>query len=135
MKLTLQLLDYLSMQEEAIITYVSSEMILTAHNDMSYLSEPKACSHAGSQFFLSSYADIPPNNGTILNISHIIKFDMSSITEAKLAALFIAAGESIYIRIILEEWTQTACHNNKNKQQDWLKPSLLGKSNLNEPKQ
>jgi hypothetical protein len=58
-------------------------MILAAHSNASYLSEPKVRSRAGSHFFLSSNADIPPNNGTILNIAHIIKHVMASTTEAK----------------------------------------------------
>ena len=42
MKQTIQLLDYLASQEEAIITYNASDMILAAHSDASYLSEPEA---------------------------------------------------------------------------------------------
>ena len=38
---TLQLLDYLATQEDAVITYHASDMILAAHSDASYLSEPK----------------------------------------------------------------------------------------------
>jgi hypothetical protein len=54
-------------------------------------------------FFLSNSADIPPNNGAIFNIAHIIKHVMESATEAELAAPYINACEAIYIRIILEE--------------------------------
>eukprot|EP00804_Cyclotella_cryptica_P001803 CCRYP_018346-RA/>CCRYP_018346-RA protein AED:0.51 eAED:0.44 QI:0/-1/0/1/-1/1/1/0/256 len=100
---TLQLLDYLATQEEAVLTYHASDMVLTAHSDASYLSEPQARSQAGGHFFLSSNADIPPNNGAILNNAHIIKHIMASTTEAKLAALFITACEAVYIRIILME--------------------------------
>jgi hypothetical protein len=100
---TLQLLDYLASQEEAAITYNASEMILAAHSDASYLSEPQARSRAGGHFFLSSNAEIPPNNGAVLNIAHIIKHVMSSATEAELGALYIMAREAVYIRIILEE--------------------------------
>ena len=78
-------------------------MKLAAHSDASYLSEPKARSRAGGHFFLSSSAEIPPNNGAILNIAHIIKHVMASATEAELAALYIVAREAVYIRIILEE--------------------------------
>jgi hypothetical protein len=46
---------------------------------------------------------IPPNNGAVLNIAHIIKHVMSSATEAELAGLYIMAREAVYIRIILEE--------------------------------
>ena len=42
MRHTQQLLDYLATQEEAVLTYNASEMILAAHSDASYLSEPKA---------------------------------------------------------------------------------------------
>jgi hypothetical protein len=78
-------------------------MILAAHSDASYLSEPQARSRAGGHFFLSSNAEIPPNNGAVLNIAHIIKHVMSSATEAELGALYIMAREAVYIRIILEE--------------------------------
>ena len=57
---TMQLLDYLASQEDAVITYNASEMILAAHSDASYLSEPEARSRAGGHFFLSSNAEIPP---------------------------------------------------------------------------
>ena len=103
MQQTHQLLDYIASQEEAILTYSASDMILGVHSDASYLSEPKARSRAGGHFFLSNNSEIPPNNGAILNIAHIIKHVMSSATEAELAALYIMAREAVYIRIILEE--------------------------------
>ena len=78
-------------------------MILATHSDVSYLSIPQARSRAGSHFVLSSNADIPPNNGAVLNIAHIIKHVMASATEAELAALYITAREAVYIRIILQE--------------------------------
>ena len=103
LKQTKQLLDYLSTQEEAVLTYKASDMILAVHSDASYLSEPKARSRAGGHFFLSDNGEIPQNNGAILNIAHIIKHVMSSATEAELAALYIMAKEAVYLRIILEE--------------------------------
>ena len=54
MKHTMQLLDYLATQEEAVITYNASEMKLAAHSDASYLSKPQARSRAGGHFYLSS---------------------------------------------------------------------------------
>ena len=51
MKQTTQLLDYLASQEEVAITYNASDMILAAHSDASYLSEPKAHSQACGHFF------------------------------------------------------------------------------------
>ena len=98
---TKQLLDYLATQEDAVLTYHKSDMVLAVHSDASYLCEPKARSRAGGHFFLSNNASIPPNNGAILNIAHVIKHVMSSATEAELAALYIMAREAVYIRIIL----------------------------------
>ena len=103
MRQTKQLLDYLATQDDAIITYNASAMKLAVHSDASYLSEPKARSRAGGHFFLSNGANIPQNNGAILNIAHIIKHVMSSATEAELAGLYIMAREAVYIRIILSE--------------------------------
>jgi hypothetical protein len=53
-------------------------------------------------FFIASIADIPPNNGAVLNIAHIIEQGMASATEAKLAALYITACKAFYIHIILQ---------------------------------
>ena len=103
MQHTQQLLDYLATQEDAVLSYHASDMVLAVHSDASYLSEPKARSRAGGHFFLSSDTPIPPNNGAVLNIAHIIKNVMSSATEAELAGLYIMAREAVYIRIILEE--------------------------------
>jgi len=94
MEQTLQLLDYTATQEEAVLTYSTSDMKLAVHSDASYLSEPQARSRAGGHFFLSNKATIPANNGAMLNIAHIIKHVMTSATEAELAALYIMAREA-----------------------------------------
>jgi hypothetical protein len=103
MQQTLQLLDYLARQEEAILSYHGSDMVLAVHSNASYLSKSKARSQAGGHFFLSSDTTIPPNNGAVLNIAHIIKNVMSLATKAELAGLYIMAWEAVYIRIILKE--------------------------------
>eukprot|EP00804_Cyclotella_cryptica_P025870 CCRYP_002727-RH/>CCRYP_002727-RH protein AED:0.35 eAED:0.35 QI:0/0/0/1/0/0/2/0/354 len=103
MKQTHQLLDYLASQDDAVLTYNASEMILGVHSNASYLSEPNACSRVGRHFFLSTNASVPPNNGAILNIAHIIKHVMASATKAELGALYITAREAVYLCIILEE--------------------------------
>ena len=97
MKQIKQLLDYVVSQDGAVITYNASDMKLAAHGDASYLSKQKSCSRAGSHFFLSNGADIPPNNGAGLNIAHIIKHVMSSNTEAELVALYVMVREAVYI--------------------------------------
>ena len=98
-----QLLNYLASQEEAILTYSASDMILAVHSDAGYLNEPNARSRAGGHFFLSKDVIHPPNNGAILNIAKIIKNVMSSAAEAELGALYIMAREAVWIRTILEE--------------------------------
>ena len=72
MKKIKQFLDYASTQEEAVLTYHASDMILAIHSDASYLSEAKARSRAGGHFFMSNNNDDPPNNGAVLNIAQII---------------------------------------------------------------
>jgi hypothetical protein len=99
----MRFLDYVAIQEEAILTFNASNMILAVHSDASYLSEPKAQSRAGGHFFLSNDINIPPNNGAVLNIAHIIRHVMLSEKEEELAALYIMSRKAIYIHIILEE--------------------------------
>ncbi len=103
MQQTLQLLDYLATQEDAVLSYHASDMVLAVHSNASYLSKPKACSRAGGHFVLSSNTTVPPNNWAVLNIAHIIKNVTSSATKAELAGLYIMAREAAYIRIILKE--------------------------------
>jgi hypothetical protein len=103
MRQTLQLLDYLASQEDAVLSYHASDMVLAVHSNASYLSKPKARSRAGGHFFLSSNTAVPPNNGTVLNIAHIIKNVMSLATEAELTGLYIMVHKAVYIRIILKE--------------------------------
>ncbi len=98
---TLQLLDYLATQEDAVLSYQAGNRALAVHSDASYLSEPKAHSRARGHFFLSSDTTIRPNNGAVLNIAHIIKNVMSSAAKAELGGLYIMAREAIYIRITL----------------------------------
>ena len=103
MQQTLQLLDYLATQEDSVLSYHASDMVLAVHSDASYLREPKACSRAGGHLFLSSNTTVPPNNGAVLNIAHIIKNDVSLATKVELVGLYIMACKAVYIRIILEE--------------------------------
>eukprot|EP00804_Cyclotella_cryptica_P026379 CCRYP_007675-RA/>CCRYP_007675-RA protein AED:0.41 eAED:0.41 QI:0/0/0/1/0/0/5/0/309 len=118
MKQTKQLLDYIASQENAVITYNASDMVLATHSDAGYLNEPKARSRAGGHFFLSTSADIPPNNGAILNIAHIIKHVMSSATEAELAALYINARSHIHLNYPRGTRTHTTSYPTSNGQRN-----------------
>jgi len=86
MRQTLQLLNCLATQEDTMLSYHASDMVLVlaVHSDTTYLSKPKAHSRAGGHFFLSSDTTIPPNNGAVLNIAHIIKNVMSLATKVEL---------------------------------------------------
>jgi hypothetical protein len=86
-----QFLDYMASQDEAVLTYKASNMVLAIHSNASYLSKPKAHSRAGGHMFMAGRDNIPTNNGAVVNISQIIWAVMSSYMEAELGALFINA--------------------------------------------
>jgi hypothetical protein len=62
----------MTMQEDAILTYRASNMILAIHSNASYLSKPKSHSRAGGHMFMAGKGNIPFNNGAVLNILQII---------------------------------------------------------------
>ena len=98
-----QLLDYCTSQEEAILTYNNSKMILVVHSNAGYCNKKKLHSQAGGHFFLSNNDTSPPNNGAILTNATIIKAVMSSAAEAESGALYLNAKEATYLRQIFQE--------------------------------
>jgi hypothetical protein len=98
-----QLFDYVSTQEEAIITYKASDMILSIHSDAGYCNKKKARSQAGGHFYLSNNDPTPLNNRAILTVATIMKNVMSSAAEAELGALYLNAKETVYLRQILHK--------------------------------
>ena len=98
-----QFLDYAASQEEAVLTYHASDMVLAAHSDASYHSEPKGRSRAGGHFYCSNDSKYPPNNRAVLTIAQIIKAVMSSAAEAEVGALYINTREAVPARTTLEE--------------------------------
>ncbi len=98
-----QLLDYCASQEEAIITYKPSKMVLAVHSEGGYANEKKARSRAGGHFFLSNNNRDPPNNGAILTNATIIKNVMSLVAKAEIGALYLNAKEAVYLQQILVE--------------------------------
>jgi hypothetical protein len=103
-----QLLDYVATYPSDGITYRASNMVLAAHSDASYLTEPKARSRAGAHIFLTEDDPIPRQNGPVLTLSQVIKYVMASAAEAELAALYNTAREMIPLRNALTEmgWPQ-----------------------------
>jgi hypothetical protein len=92
-----QFLDCAATQEDAVITYGKSDMVLAIHSDASYLSEPRARSRAGGHFFLSEKDTNPQDNGAVHTVAKIIKAVMSSAAEAELGGLFINAKTAVPI--------------------------------------
>ncbi len=78
-------------------------MVLAAHLDASFLTEPGSRSRAGAYIFLSEDDPIPRLNGPVLTLSHVIKYVMASAAEAELAALYITAQEMIPLRNALTD--------------------------------
>jgi hypothetical protein len=72
-------------------------MILAVHSDAGYCNKKNARSQAGGNFFLSNDKKLPPNIGTILTNTTIIKAVMSSAAKAELGALYLNAKEAIYL--------------------------------------
>ena len=103
-----QLLDYVATYPADGTTYCASAMVLAAHSDASFLTEPGSRSRAGAYIFLSEDDPIPRFNGPILTSATIIKFVMASAAEAKLAALYLTAREMIPLRNALTKmgWPQ-----------------------------
>jgi hypothetical protein len=131
MEKCLQFLDYAATQDNAILTYKASGMILAIHSNASYLSEPKTQSRAGGHMFMAGYDKLPINNGAILNILQIIKSVLSSAAEAELAALFINAKTAVSMRTMLEEsghpQTQTLMQTNNSTAHALLTNKILPK--------
>jgi hypothetical protein len=98
-----QLLDYCASQDEAVLTFHASNMILAVHSDAGYLNETKAQSRAGGHFFFSSDVQNPPNNSAVLTIAQIIDAVMSLVAEAELGALFTNAKKAAHMRHVLQE--------------------------------
>ncbi len=96
-------LDTPSLTPDAILTYKRSNVVSAIHSDTSYLRKTLARSQVCGHFLCLSNVDDPPNNGTILNISKILKAVMSSAAEDKLGALYINAHEAIPMRQVLQD--------------------------------
>jgi hypothetical protein len=118
MEKCLQFLDYAASQENAILTYKVSNMVLAIHSNASYLPEPKARSRAGGHMFMAGTEEIPINNRVVLNILQIIKAVMLSAAEAELAALFINTKAAVSMHQALKELghpqTQTPMQTNNS---------------------
>jgi Reverse transcriptase (RNA-dependent DNA polymerase) len=106
MEAATQLLNYAASNPDAAIRFHRSDMVLYAHSDASYLSEPHARSRVGGYFYLGNNnepADNPTPNGPIHVESRIMRNVMAAASEAEIGALFHNGQEAAHIRNILKE--------------------------------
>ena len=80
------------------MTFQKIDMKLVGHSDAGYMNNPKAHSIAKGHAYMLNSSPFPPNNGSELTISKIIKTVIPSIVEEEIAALFINAREDLYMR-------------------------------------
>ena len=59
MKKTKQFFDCTASQNDVVVTYKASNMILVIHSNASYITEPKARSRVGGHFFMSNNVQFP----------------------------------------------------------------------------
>ena len=71
MNRTLQIIDYVATQEDAVLTYSQIQMTLASHSNACYLNEPEAHIWSDGHFLLSNNTTFPPNNGAILTTNHL----------------------------------------------------------------
>ena len=83
-------------------------MVLCANSDAGFHNDSKGRSRAGSHIFLSENDAIPRWNGPVLTLAKIIKFVMSSASEAELGVMLTTAQEMVTMRQTLQEmkWPQ-----------------------------
>ena len=77
-----KILDYCATYPDDGILYRSSDMVLCAHSDAGFYNDSKGQSRAGAHIFLSENDIMPRWNGPVLTLAKIIKFVMSSASEA-----------------------------------------------------
>ena len=87
-----QMLDYVATYPNDSITYRARYMVLCGNSNATYINETKDCSRAGAYIFLSEDNTVPRLKSPFLTVAQIIRFVMSSTTEAELAGFFITAS-------------------------------------------
>jgi hypothetical protein len=86
--------------------YYTTNMQLKFHIDASYLSEPKDKSRFGGYFYLGNKTNStkkPLSNGPLLCHTTVLKYVLSSVSEAEFGAVFVNTKEDTVIRTTLSE--------------------------------
>ena len=72
MNIIQHVLDYIAAQENAVLTCHVCDMVLAVHSNLGYNNMSKARNRARGHLFISNNENIPPPNGSRLNITQII---------------------------------------------------------------
>ena len=98
-----QFMDYCATHPDATVRFHASDMIIALHSDASHLSEPGSKSRAAGHFYLTHRGTKDLDNGTILNLSKIIKHVMGSAAESEMASLYYNCKKVVPMKTTLEE--------------------------------
>jgi hypothetical protein len=103
-----RMLDYLATHLDAAVRYHASGMILNIHSDASYLSVSNARSRLGGLFFLGNKSpEQETSNGSILNVTTVIKNVVASAAESEVGLCFHNAQSGAPLRVALTELGHT----------------------------
>jgi hypothetical protein len=97
MAATKYFLDYAASNQDAVIRYQASDMILYVVSDAAYLVCPKARSRAGGYHYLGN-KDGKLFNAAIFVLAKVIKNVMASASESEVGSLFMNGQEAISSR-------------------------------------
>ena len=115
-----QLLDYCATQDDAIIEYSASKMILTVHSDAGYCNEKNSRSRAGGHFYLSNGEnDAPPQQWSNSNTRDNNKSsDVISGRSGISGGIFKCEGSSLFTTNTHRNWTSAATNTDSDRQFD-----------------
>jgi hypothetical protein len=99
-----QMLDYLATHPDATIRYHAPNMILYIHSDASYLLVSNDQSRLGGLFFFGNkHPEQDQLNGSILNVTSVIKNVVASAAESEVGACFHNAQSGAPLRVTLTD--------------------------------
>ena len=100
-----QLLDYMAIYPNAVVRFCTSDMILCADTDASYLNKPQSRSHSAGYFYLGN---LPSKcawehlNGPV-HVKHNIFKKSASAAEAETKRCFVTGRDVIILQNTLED--------------------------------
>jgi hypothetical protein len=98
-------LNYCASNPDAILRYTARDMVLHTHSDAGYLTDRNARSRAGGHHYMGNNMTHlnPIHNGSVLDISKILRMVVASAAEAEVGALFYNCQDAVGLRMIAIE--------------------------------